>query len=137
MAFVNAAETESPSLAKPPARQDGPAVPAKSKNHNIRISPAVLDAAGKDGEELLHSLRPTTGGLTQTEAEERARTGPIEVARRGWSRADAPAAKLKAMIHVTTTVIRDGAGQLAQPYWQTGSCRNEDRCRARVLVSSA
>src|ERR1700692_1311263 len=135
---------------------------AKAKNQNIHVSPAVLDAALKDGEELLQSLRTTAQGLTQTEAEERARTtGPNEVAqerRQGWpvrllkiirnplvillatlsavsfgtgdaragtvmavmvalsvglrflqeARADTAAAKLKAMIHVTATVIRDG-----------------------------
>ena len=163
--LVDSAETASPSLTGPPVRPEGPAIPAKSKNHNIRISPAVLDAAGKDGDELLQSLRTTAGGLTQTEAEERARTaGPNEVAqerRQGWpvrllkiirnplvillatlsavsfatgdaragtvmagmvvlsvalrfiqeARADAAAAKLKAMIHVTATVIRDGAAR--------------------------
>jgi hypothetical protein len=41
---------------------------------NIRVSPAVLDAARKDGEELLRDLRTTPEGLTQAEAEERART---------------------------------------------------------------
>ncbi len=136
--------------------------PTKPKNHNIHVSPAVLDAARKDSEELLQSLRTTPQGLTQTEAEERARTtGPNEVAQerpQGWpirllkiirnplvillatlsavsfatgdaragtvmaamvvlsvalrflqeARADAAAAKLKAMIHVTATVIRGG-----------------------------
>src|SRR5579859_6558260 len=135
---------------------------AKAKDHNIRVSPAVLDAAGKDGDELLGSLRTTSAGLTQVEAEDRARkTGPNVVAqerRHGWflrlliilrnplvillaalssisfatgdpragtvmagmvllsaalrffqeARADAAAAKLKAMIHVTATVVRDG-----------------------------
>jgi P-type Mg2+ transporter len=135
-------------------------VPAHQKN--IQVSPAVLDAARKDGEELLRDLQTTPGGLTQSEAEERARTaGPNEVAQekaQGWfvrllkiirnplvillatlsgisfatgdaragtvmammvvlsaglrfwqeARADAAAAKLKAMIHVTATVIRDG-----------------------------
>src|ERR1700733_15060144 len=61
---------------------------AKAKDHNIRVSPAVLDAAGKDGDELLSSLRATSEGLTQVEAEDRARkTGPNVVAqerRRGW-----------------------------------------------------
>ena len=125
----------------------------------------MLDAAQKDGEDLLKSLRTTAAGLTQTEAEDRARTtGPNEVAqehRQGWpirllkiirnplvillatlsaisfatgdaragtvmavmvvlsvalrfmqeARADAAAAKLKAMIHVTATVIRDGAAK--------------------------
>ena len=68
--------------------QDRPPIHTKAKDHNIRVSPAVLEAAGKDGEELLHSLRTSLRGLTQTEAEERARTvGPNEVAqerRQGW-----------------------------------------------------
>ena len=135
---------------------------AKAKNHNIRISTAVLDAAAKDGDALLQSLHTTPEGLTQAEAEVRARTaGPNEVAQerqRGWfislliiirnplvillavlssisfatgdpragsvmagmivlsvtlrflqeARAGAAAAKLKAMIHVTANVLRDG-----------------------------
>jgi P-type Mg2+ transporter len=134
----------------------------KPKSHNIHVSPAVLDAAQKDGEELLKSLRTTATGLTQREAEERARTAGVnEVAqerqqgsfsrllgilrnplvillaalstvsfatgdaRAGTvmaamvvlsvalrfvqeARADAAAAELKAMIHVTATVMRDG-----------------------------
>src|SRR5580658_1248977 len=137
-------------------------IPPKAKDHSIHVSPAVLDAAKKDGEELLRSLGTSPRGLTQTEAEERVRTtGPNEVAqerRQGWpirllkilrnplvvllailssisfatgdaragtvmaamvvlgvalrflqeARADAAAAKLKDMIHVTATVIRDG-----------------------------
>jgi Mg2+-importing ATPase len=135
---------------------------AKANRESIGVSPAVLDAGRKDGEELLRSLRTTSAGLTQAEAEERTRaTGPNEVAqehRQGWlirllkvirnplvillsilsgvsyatgdaragtvmaamvvlgaalrfvqeARADAAAAKLKAMIHVTATVMRDG-----------------------------
>jgi hypothetical protein len=135
---------------------------AKAKEHNIRVSPAVLDAAAKDGDELLRFLHTAPEGLSQTEADSRARTvGPNEVAQeqsRGWfirlliilrnplvillavlssisyatgdmragtvmacmvllsaslrfvqeARADAAAAKLKAMIHVTATVLRDG-----------------------------
>lgn len=134
----------------------------KSKDHGIRVSAAVLDAASKDREELLQSLRTTPEGLTQAEAEQRARTtGPNEVAqerRQSWfvrllkicrnplvillatlstvsfvtgdtragvvmavmvalsvglrffqeARADAAATKLKAMIHVTATVVRNG-----------------------------
>ena len=150
----------------PPARPEEPppALP-KVKSQNIHVSPAVLDAAQKDGDDLLKSLRTTAAGLTQTEAEDRARTtGPNEVAqehRQGWpirllkiirnplvillatlsaisfatgdaragtvmavmvalsvalrfmqeARADAAAAKLKAMIHVTATVVRDGAAR--------------------------
>jgi P-type Mg2+ transporter len=159
---VNADGTVASSLVAPPACPDEPQVRTNAKNQNISVSPAVLDAARKEGEELLRSLRTTPGGLTQTEAEERARaTGPNEVAqerRQGWptrllkiirnplvvllatlsalsfstgdsragtvmaamvalgvalrffqeARADAAAAKLKAMIHVTATVVRDG-----------------------------
>ena len=151
-----------PKLPAPPEEQ--PILP-KIKSQNIHVSPAVLDAAQKDGEDLLKSLQTTAAGLTQTEAEDRARaTGPNEVAqehRQGWpirllkiirnplvillatlsaisfatgdaragtvmavmvalsvalrfmqeARADAAAAKLKAMIHVTTTVVRDGTGR--------------------------
>jgi P-type Mg2+ transporter len=139
-----------------------PPIPPKAKDHGIHVSPAVLEAAGKDGEELLRYLRTSPAGLTQTEAEERLRSaGPNQVTqehRQGWlirllkiirnplvillailssisfatgdaragtvmaamvllsvtlrflqeARADAAAAKLKAMIHVTATVIRDG-----------------------------
>jgi len=165
VALANAAGTAGSSPAGPPAPPDEPSIPPKAKHQTIRVSPAVIEAAGKDGEELLQSLRTTAAGLTQTEAEERARTiGPNEVAqerRQGWflrllkiirnplvvllatlsavsfatgdaragtvmagmvvlsvalrfiqeARADAAAAKLKAMIHVTATVIRDGAAR--------------------------
>lgn len=141
---------------------DQPQLPAKAKQPNIRVSPAVLDAAGKDVDELLCALHTASAGLTQCEAELRARAvGPNEVAQErqlGWfirlliilrnplvillavlssisfatrdpragsviacmivlsvmlrflqeTRAGAAAAKLKAMIHVTATVIRDG-----------------------------
>ncbi len=136
--------------------------PAKAKTHNIHVSPPVLEAARKSCEELLQSLSTSLAGVTQTEAEKRARTvGPNQVAqerRQGWfvrllkivrnplvilltglsaisfatgdaragtvmaamvvlsvalrfiqeARADAAAAALKAMIHVTATVVRDG-----------------------------
>ena len=85
---VNAGGTVGSSIAGLPARPDEPRAPTKAKSQNIRVSPEVLDAAGKDGEELLRSLRTTPQGLKQTEAEERARTtGPNEVAqerRHGW-----------------------------------------------------
>ena len=71
-----------------PAHPEKPAIAAKAKSRNIHVSPAVLDAARKDGDELLRSLRTTAVGLTQAEAEERARTaGPNEVAQekpQGW-----------------------------------------------------
>jgi len=149
-------------LAEPPFRPAEPSIPKHAKSRNIQVSPAVLDAARKDGDELLRDLGTTHGGLTQAEAEERARTtGPNEIAQekpQGWfvrllrtmrnplvillgilsavsfatgdvragtvmalmvvlgvglrfwqeARADAAAAELKAMIHVTATVIRDG-----------------------------
>ena len=151
--------------AEPPALPHDPAISAKAKNVKIQVSSAVLEAARKDSEAVLQSLRTSAGGLTQTEAEERARaTGPNEVGqerRQGWfirllkiirnplvillttlsavsystgdaragtvmagmvllsvalrflqeARADASAAKLKAMIHVTATVVRDGAAK--------------------------
>jgi len=134
----------------------------KAKNPTIRLSQGVLDAAGKEGDELLGSLNTSLKGLTQTEAEDRERKiGPNVVAQekeRGWfmrlliilrnplvillavlssisfitgdpssgsvmagmlllsvslrffqeAHASAAAAKLKAMIHVTATVVRDG-----------------------------
>src|SRR5579863_2369013 len=88
MALVNAGGTADSGVVASPAPPDHPATPAKAKNQNIRVSPAVLDAALKAGETVLQSLRTTPCGLTQTEAEERARTmGPNEVAqerRQGW-----------------------------------------------------
>ncbi len=163
--WVAGAGAASSKLAGPPARSNEPPNQTKTKNENIRVSPAVLDAARKDGEELLRDLRTSPGGLTQIEAEERARTtGPNEVAqerKQGWpvrvlkiirnplvillstlsaisfltgdaragtvmaimvvlsvglrfwqeARAGAAAEKLKAMIHVTATVVRDGAAR--------------------------
>jgi P-type Mg2+ transporter len=136
---------------------------AKSKHQNIRVAPAVLDAARKDSEALLRDLRTSLTGLGEAQAEERARAeGSNEIAqerKQGWpirllritrnplvillttlsavsfatgdaragyvmglmvclsvglrflqeARADAAAEKLKAMIHVTATVVRDGA----------------------------
>src|ERR1022692_1604300 len=148
--------------AGPPLRPIEPSIPKKAKGKNIQVSPVVLDAARKGSEELLALLRTAASGLTQTEADLRARTtGPNEVAQerpQGWpvrllkiilnplvilltvlsgvsfatgdaragtvmammvvlsvglrfwqeARAGAAAAKLKAMIHVTATVVRDG-----------------------------
>jgi P-type Mg2+ transporter len=161
--LVDEAATAATKAPGPPAPPNVPEVPAKAKTQNIRVSPAVLDAARKDSEELLRDLRTSLDGLTQAEAEDRARTtGPNEVAqerKQGWpvrvlkiirnplvillttlsvvsfmtgdaragsviaimvalsvglrfwqeARADDAAEKLKAMIHVTATVVRDGA----------------------------
>src|SRR5450631_1716320 len=128
---------------------------------SILVSPAVLEAARKDGDALRRDLKTSLDGLTQGEAEARLRAGgPNEVTqerKQGWflrvlkiarnplvillstlstisfltgdaragsvmalmvalsvglrfwqeARAGAAAAKLKAMIHVTATVIRD------------------------------
>src|ERR1039458_729201 len=163
--FLVDAETAGSKPASPSSSPNEPSIPTKTKNENIHVSPAVLDAARKDGEELLRDLRTSSAGLTQAEAEERARTaGPNEVAqerKQGWltrvlkiirnplvillstlsaisfltgdaragfvmagmvalsvglrfwqeARADAAAEKLKAMIHVTATVVRDGAAR--------------------------
>jgi Mg2+-importing ATPase len=164
-AVVTDAGGASSKLVTPPAHPDKPLIPTNAKNQNIRVSPAVLDAARKSNEELLRDLRTSLGGLTEAEAEERERTtGPNEVAqekKQGWpvrvlkiirnplvillttlsavsfltgdaragfvmaimvalsvglrfwqeARADAAAEKLKAMIHVTATVVRDGAAR--------------------------
>ena len=87
-ALVDDAGTAGSKLAGPPARPNEPPIPTKTKNQNIRVSAAVLEAARKDGDELLRDLRTSLGGLTQAEAEERARTtGPNEVAqerKQGW-----------------------------------------------------
>ena len=80
--------TEDDGLAASHPPPNTPPIPPKTKDHGIHVSPAVLDAAGKNGDDLLRSLRTTPEGLTQTEAEERLRTtGPNEVAqerRQGW-----------------------------------------------------
>jgi len=137
----------------------GEAITAKSA---IQVAPAILKAATETNEQNFGTLGTAAGGLTQAEAEHRARTtGLNEVAQekpQGWlvrllkiirnplvillttlstvsfatgdaragtvmalmvalsvglrfwqeARADAAAAKLKAMIHVTSTVMRDG-----------------------------
>ena len=65
----------------PPKHADEGPIPARAKHKNIRISPAVIDAASRDGDELLRHLRTAPEGITQTEAEARAsRTGPNEIA---------------------------------------------------------
>ena len=80
-ALVDDAGAASSRLAGPPARTNEPLIPTKPKNQNIRVSPAVLDAARNGCDELLQNLRTSLDGLTQAEAEERAwRTGPNEVA---------------------------------------------------------
>ena len=163
--MVSGAGTAALKPEAPPRVPDGPLIAAKTKNQNIRVSPAVLDAASKDSAELLRDLHTTMDGLAQSEAEERAGTaGPNEVARerkQGWpvrvlkivrnplvillttlsgisfltgdpragsvmavmvglsvglrfwqeARADDAAEKLKAMIHVTATVVRDAVAR--------------------------
>src|SRR6202166_2260612 len=146
----------------PAAPPVAPPLRAPSKKQAIHVSPAVLDAARKDADQLLRDLRTSLAGLAEADAEERARTaGPNEVAqerKQGWfirllkitrnplvillttlstvsfltgdaragfvmatmvvlsvglrffqeARADTAAQKLKAMIHVTATAVRDG-----------------------------
>src|SRR3984893_3888722 len=158
----DAAVTPNCNPVAPPVHPLLPTFRGQPKKQTIRVSPAVLEAARKDGEELLRDLGTSLAGLTDAEAEERARmTGPNEVAqerKQGWfvrllkmtrnplvillttlsaisfltgdaragtvmammvvlsvslrfwqeARADAAAEKLKAMIHVTATVVRDG-----------------------------
>jgi Mg2+-importing ATPase len=164
-ALVDNAITASAKLGGSSTPPNEPPIPAKTKNENIRVSAEVLAAALNDGDELLRELRTSFSGLTQAEAEVRARTaGPNEIAqerRQGWpvrvlkiirnplvillttlsavsfltgdaragsviaamvalsvglrfwqeARADDAAEKLKAMIHVTATVVRDGSAR--------------------------
>jgi hypothetical protein len=79
---VSEPNTISASDAESPAHLHEPPLAAKAKNQNIHVSPAVIEAARQNDEELFQSLRTTSTGLTQSEAEERTRTiGPNEVAR--------------------------------------------------------
>ena len=65
----------------PALRPVEPSIPKKTKSKKIQVSPVVLDAARKGSEELFLQLRTAASGLTQSEAESRARsTGPNEVA---------------------------------------------------------
>jgi Mg2+-importing ATPase len=152
-------------IAPPPAPSNELAAPTKAKLPTIRVSPAVLNAARKEGDAVLRDLGTSISGLTESEAEARIRAaGPNEVAqerKQGWlprmlqiarnplvillvtlssvsfltgdaragsvmalmvalsvglrfwqeDRADNAAAALKAMIHVTATVFRDGAAR--------------------------
>jgi P-type Mg2+ transporter len=136
---------------------------SKTKDPAIHVASAVVRAAHLDAEPLLADLRTSLNGLTQAQAEERARiNGPNEITQKrklGWpirllrivrnplvvllailsalsfltgdaragsvmalmvllsvglrflqeARADAAAEKLRAMIHVTATVLRDGS----------------------------
>lgn len=86
IALIHGAETSVPNVGGLPIH---PQIAPKTKNSSIRVSPAVIDAAHKDAEEVLRDLSTSMGGLTQAEAEKRARTtGPNEVARerrQGWS----------------------------------------------------
>ena len=152
-------------IVPPQANQNEPRIGAQAKNRNIRVSAAVLEAARKEGAALLRDIGSSLVGLSQAEAEERARTtGPNEIAqesKQGWpirvlkivrnplvlllttlsalsfvtgdaraglvmalmvalsvglrffqeARADTAAEKLKAMIHVTAAVVRDGTAR--------------------------
>jgi hypothetical protein len=75
-AALDVANSGSPKTAGTPASvppSDKSPAPPRAKDHNIRVSPDVLAAAGKDGEELLRSLHTAFDGLTQAEAEDRER----------------------------------------------------------------
>jgi P-type Mg2+ transporter len=162
--LANDEVTTGAAFAAPPTSKESRST-AKLHHQQIRVSPAVLDAARKDSEVLLRDLGTSQAGLSETEAQERARaSGPNEIAqerRQGWvsrilriirnplvilltilstvsfltgdpraglvmalmvalsvglrffqeARADAAAEKLKAMIHVTATVVRNGTAR--------------------------
>jgi Mg2+-importing ATPase len=86
--LANDAGLTGTALPPPPPERTEPRITAKSHHPPIRVSPAVLDAARKDGEELLRDLGTSLSGLSQTEAERRARiSGPNEIAqerKQGW-----------------------------------------------------
>jgi Mg2+-importing ATPase len=161
-AVVDPAGKSGSAPATVPCHPSAQAIPKKTKNPNIHVSRAVVDASQKLGDELLRDLRSSADGLTEDDAKNRARqSGPNEIAQerkqswfvrllkitrnplvillttlsavsfltgdaragsvmammvllsvglRFWqeARADAAAQKLKAMIHVTATVVRDG-----------------------------
>jgi Mg2+-importing ATPase len=158
-------ETPGTEARPPPPRLKERPIAAKPHHPHISVSPEVLEAARRDGDAVLRDLGTSPAGLSQAEAEQRARmSGPNEIAqerRQGWltrilkiirnplvilltilsavsfltgdaragfvmalmvalsvglrffqeARADAAAQKLKAMIHVTATVVRDGAAR--------------------------
>jgi hypothetical protein len=58
----------------------------RAKHANIRVAPAVLDAARKDGEALLRDLKTSHAGLSQEEADARLRADRTQ---RGRARAPA------------------------------------------------
>jgi len=145
-----------------------PRTSTKPKGNSIRVSPILAQLARLETREVLATLKTSTNGLTQVDAEARlVEHGPNVVAaekQRGWlwrlftatrnllvilllvlatisfatgdfragtvmmlmvilgvglrfvqeSRADAAAAKLKAMISVTATVMRDGKAEEIQ-----------------------
>ena len=70
--LVDADEASRSRPGRPPAAPDQPLILPKATHQNIRVSPAVLDAALKDGDELLRYLQTAPGGITQMEAESRA-----------------------------------------------------------------
>ena len=88
VALADAAQTVVPKVSAPSTRPGKPAIAKKTKNQNIQVSSAIIAAAGKDGAALFRDLRTSAAGLTQSEAEERARaSGPNQVAqekKQGW-----------------------------------------------------
>ena len=58
-----AAPPAPPPLAQPPPHKPDETSPAaKWKKQNIRVSPAVIESARKDGEQLLRDLRASLNG---------------------------------------------------------------------------
>jgi Mg2+-importing ATPase len=164
-ALLRNAAPAGPEHSDPRIQPSSPQTLLKIKDQTIRVSPAVINAAGKNGEDVLRDCATSLKGLAQAEADTRARTaGSNEIAReqkqdwpvrvlkivrnplvillttlsaisfltgdpragsvmavmvglsvglRFWqeARADKAAEKLKAMIHVTATVVRDAVAR--------------------------
>lgn len=111
---------------------DAPTLHTKPKHEGIHVSPAVVDAAGKQSEELLQSLRTTEEGLTQAEAEERERTtGPNEVAQerpQGWF------VRLLKILRNPLVIL---LGTLSAVSFATGDARAGIVMAAMVVLSAA
>ena len=142
-ALINGAGVSGTGVAQPPALPHEPRIHTKTNPHSIHVSTAVLDAAAKDCEELFRSLRTSPAGLTQTEAEQRARTtGPIEVAqerRQGWfgrllKMLRNPLVVLLVTLATVSFVTGDvRAGSVMEAWWcsalRSGSCRRPGQMR--------
>ena len=69
-ALVDAAGIGGSKSAEPPVHPAAPPSPTNAKTENIHVSPAVLEAARKNGEEPPRDTANIAGGRTQAEGED-------------------------------------------------------------------